>query len=207
VPVQAGSPANRRVDLEVVRKKFDFEVRSLLSLEDEYRRRGWWIRRIDFPEVEVAFASQFAQFVVVPVAVRISFDNYDLDPPSLRFIHPISGEPSLPSVNEAWLETKEGLEQIFIGMHPTTQQPFLCVPGTREYHSHPQHDGDSWFLHRTTGEGRLVTLLERVWQSMIFPYIGLAFQIALPMPNDVIAAIPQLQVGFARRPSSPPNAQ
>ena len=38
--------------------------------------------------------------------------------------------------------------------------PFLCIAGVREYHEHPAHTGDPWELHRTSGAGRLVRLLQ-----------------------------------------------
>src|SRR6185437_3217307 len=37
--------------------------------------------------------------------------------------------------------------------------PFLCLAGVREYHEHPAHTGDSWWVHRTTGAGSLSHLL------------------------------------------------
>lgn len=38
--------------------------------------------------------------------------------------------------------------------------PFLCLAGVREYHEHPAHTGDPWELHRTSGAGRLVRLVQ-----------------------------------------------
>jgi len=48
--------------------------------------------------------------------------------------------------------------------HNEEDIPFVCMPGTREYHEHPAHTGDSWLLHRGLGEGTLahiVTVLAR----------------------------------------------
>ena len=42
------------------------------------------------------------------------------------------------------------------------QIPFFCTPGVREYHAHPGHSGDYWELHRTTGEGSLVSILNLI---------------------------------------------
>jgi hypothetical protein len=41
--------------------------------------------------------------------------------------------------------------------------PFLCLPGVREYHDNPAHTGDSWLLHRGSGEGSLAFILEKIW--------------------------------------------
>jgi hypothetical protein len=50
--------------------------------------------------------------------------------------------------------------------------PFLCIAGVREYHEHPGHSGDSWELHRSTGAGRLVRLLEVIHKYGVDPLRG-----------------------------------
>jgi hypothetical protein len=42
--------------------------------------------------------------------------------------------------------------------------PFLCIPGVREYHQHPAHTGNSWLLHRGTGEGTLFFIVDQLWK-------------------------------------------
>ena len=50
--------------------------------------------------------------------------------------------------------------------------PFLCIPGVKEYHDHPGHSGDPWEIHRSTGEGRLVRLLEVISKYGLEPVKG-----------------------------------
>ncbi|WP_241359668.1 putative metal-binding protein, partial [Escherichia coli] len=50
--------------------------------------------------------------------------------------------------------------------------PFLCLPGVREYHDHPAHTGDSWLLHRRSGEGSLHFILESIWKHGVEPLDG-----------------------------------
>jgi len=57
--------------------------------------------------------------------------------------------------------------------HPKTGRPFLCVRGTRQYHTHPQHSGDSWLLSRAQQAGSLFTLCDRVFTTMVRNIIGL----------------------------------
>ena len=45
--------------------------------------------------------------------------------------------------------------------------PFLCVRGIKEYHDHPAHSGDSWFLHRNNGEGTLHYILDILYKHSI----------------------------------------
>ncbi len=42
------------------------------------------------------------------------------------------------------------------------ERPFVCLQGVREYHDNPGHTGDSWWLHRAAGAGRIVRLLELI---------------------------------------------
>lgn len=94
---------------------------------------------------------------MITAAIRLSYDNYDLWPPSLTFIDPSTGAAATPAVQAPDRENGE-IRNVLLGM-PGTGQPFLCLPGLREYHHHPQHTGDDWLLHRVAGEGRLGRVL------------------------------------------------
>ena len=48
----------------------------------------------------------------------------------------------------------------------------MC-PGYVEYHDHPQHSGDSWLLHRRSGEGSLATICDRIWRTMARNVVGM----------------------------------
>jgi hypothetical protein len=55
-------------------------------------------------------------------------------------------------------------QPIVVDNHPVTKRPFLCVKGIREYHEHPQHDGDSWCLYR--GLINVYAVLDRVLRAL-----------------------------------------
>jgi len=67
--------------------------------------------------------------------------------------------------------------------------PFLCLPGVREYHEHPGHSGDPWELHRLTGAGSLVRLVEVVRTYAVEPVVGWAVNL-----------VPQLSIGYGEPP-------
>lgn len=50
--------------------------------------------------------------------------------------------------------------------------PFLCIAGVREYHDHPAHSGDAWELHRPSGAGRLIRILEVIDTYGLRPLTG-----------------------------------
>lgn len=166
------------VPLDVSRRKLERELEQWRTCEDLYFRRGWRLRRIDDLCIELLFLAPVpvdpvTRITVVAPCVQLRFDNYDLMAPSVRFVDPLTGDPQHPGIN-AYL-TSEGQDRnVLIHPHPSTGLSFLCVPGVREYHEHPQHGGDDWLLHRRRGEGRLAVISERIWSTMSRTLIGLA---------------------------------
>lgn len=160
---------------EVTAAKFARELEHWDANADTYRRRGWLMVARAETSVDVAFTAKVAlpgQVIdVVAATVRFDFCNYDLWPPSVAFIDLAEGSPWMPPMR-AIADTPDGPRDLLVNGHPNTGQPFLCVPGTREYHSHPQHSGDDWLLHRGTGAGRLASLCDLLWRTMANNIIG-----------------------------------
>lgn len=160
---------------EVTAAKFERELELWDAHADTYRRRGWLMVARAERSVDIAFTTKVAlvgQVIeVVASTVRFEFDNYDLWPPALTFIELADGTPWMPPMR-AITSTPDGPRDLLIDAHPKTLRPFLCVPGTREYHSHPQHSGDDWLLHRSSGAGRLVPLCDLLWRTMAQNVVG-----------------------------------
>lgn len=167
------------VDQTISREKFLRELERW-ETNELHRERGWILLGADIETltVELAFLAKVATSMgasplpVVVCAIRLTYDNYDLWPPSLTFIDVFTRQPVRPHVR-AIQPTPEGLRDVLIDSHPETKQPFLCLAGIREYHTHPQHTGDSWLLHRTLGEGSISTICERIWRYMVKTVIGI----------------------------------
>lgn len=154
------------VDPLVCRAKFDREVASFRNLAADYHRRGVSLVDATFPEAFFTFAATNVKPAFIPFGVVINFENYDVVPPSVRFVHPFTCEPLkaseigtafpvLTGFNAQGQPNIQGLIQAF-----TDEQPFLCMHGVREYHETPAHSGDSWLLYRGTGVGTLAYLLQ-----------------------------------------------
>lgn len=176
------------LDPEITKRKFERELEHWQQ-HSQYQERGWIILGIDenLPAVEIAFLGHLSisagsvPLAVVMCAVRVSYDSYDLLPPSVTFIDALTRKPCRPHVG-AFMSTPDGMRSILIDGHPITRQPFLCLPGVREYHNHPQHTGDDWLLHRPTGAGNLLTLCERIWRFMVKNVLGLTVNVqAMPV--------------------------
>lgn len=163
------------VDPAVTKDKLDREVGLWHENAEIYRKRGWvLLERVD-TRVDVGFLAHLpfggVNVPVMAACVRLDFSNYDLVPPSVEFIDPLSGEYVNPII-QAVVPSPEGPRDLLVGSHPSTNRPFFCVPGTREYHEHPQHTGDSWHLHRASKEGSLATICDRIWRAMPRTLLG-----------------------------------
>lgn len=164
------------VDPAVSQAKFDREVAEFRAQQAVHHRRGIWLLDATFPEVFLVLMATKAPPISAVFAVVINFENYDVEPPSVRFVHPVTrdplramdlphhmprikrtkgpnGQPATGPNGEAMFE-----EQPLLQAEDPQRPAFLCLQGVREYHAHPAHTGDSWWLHRGTGVGRLAYL-------------------------------------------------
>lgn len=197
-------PKPTLVDRAVTLQKFRREMELWLAHSD-HQERGWLLltRNDDVPFVEIAFLAKLATSTgtsflpIIPCAIRLSYENYDLWPPSLAFIDAFTRQPARPHVR-AFVSTQEGPRDVLIEGHPETGQPFLCLPGIREYHSHPQHTGDDWLLHRSAHEGSVSTVCERVWRLMIKNIIGMNVSLqtlpSWPLQAQIVIQVAQGEV-------------
>lgn len=182
---------------EVTQRKIERELKLWHENDDVYRRRGWILLGQRKQEVDVGFLGKLPigplAVPVMAACVRIDFTNFDLWPPSVEFIDPMTGEYA-PPVVQALIETDEGPRDLIVHNHPDTNRPFFCVPGIRQYHDHPQHSGDSWLLHRDAGEGSLATICDRVWRAMARNLMGIHLEMQT-MPGQL-----QLQLRLQAAP-------
>lgn len=177
-------------DPRVSRTKFDRELAEFQELEADYRVRGWLLLSAAFPAVLVALAAPQLNPPAIVTGVRFDYTNYDSEPPSVRLVNPFTGVPylakelptalnrvasgqeldlpGLPPGGRLKMQTVQPLMQF----HSPDEVPFLCLPGVREYHDHPAHSGDPWHLHRATGAGRLVRLLQIIYRYGVQPLSG-----------------------------------
>ena len=185
------------VDPAVSAAKFERALADWEANRSVYSERGWILLSREGLRVDVAFTvrlpiGSFQDLVAVPLAVRFGFENYDLWPPSVALIDPIDRRwlqiPRLAALDFGSQDDAGIPSNLFVGGHPATGHVFFCVPGVREYHTHPEHTGDDWLLHRGEGLGTLGQLCDLLWRLAVRPVTGLniiAQRLAVGQLNSV----------------------
>lgn len=168
--------------------KFERQIEAFEDLRTEYEARGWFLVESAYPTAYVLVGVPQLRPPTILAGVLFDYTNYDAVPPSVQIVEPFTRVPyaqkdaptqlnrGLPPQSVAFPGVEGGLQlqgaQPLMQAHAPDDVPFLCVAGTREYHEHPGHSGDSWELHRSSGAGALVRLLEIVSRYGVEPIRG-----------------------------------
>lgn len=193
------------VEPSVTRAKFDRELSDFKAQRQAYLQRGIWLLDDAFPELLfalVAAKTKPSPFVLYGVA--INFENYDVVPPSVRFVDPFTRQPlvraqvvhSMPKFaarlapDGSPVSDHDGSQVVdfeadLIQAEDPARPGFICLQGVREYHDHPAHTGDSWFLHRGTGVGRLAYVLNALASHGIDHVVGVNYQFQVKVGVNV----------------------
>jgi len=119
---------------------------------------GWKIIAAEFPVFDVIFTHR----VVEPLRLRLDCTDWDELPPPVELLN---------AAGTALSSLPPGLHGVFHpGPHPNTGRPFVCMRGTREYHTHFSHIHELWDNYRgRTGMGLLDIVLQiwRAWKKLV----------------------------------------
>jgi hypothetical protein len=175
-PIQVSDP-------EVSKVKFERELEKWRAVEDKYKTNG--ILCTEIAPLRVSFLFSVPKLIPQPImfSVRIDFTNFDADPPSVIFINPFTNErlkrEQIP-IHFIQINNANFLQPQELVQGGGNIMPFFCIPGVKEYHDHPAHSGDSWFLYRTKGEGGLLFILDQLYTSSIPLVNGFNINVNLP---------------------------
>jgi len=118
--------------------------------------RGWTLFAKQYPVLDVGFSSRDG----ARLRLRLLCDDWNDRPPSVQF-HDWEGRP-LGAIE------RDPSGVFNNSPHPYTGQPFVCMKGVREYHTHPSHVGDAWQTVKGADRftlGGILTQLWHVWRS------------------------------------------
>ena len=131
---------------------FMAEMPALLALA---KLRGWEVHTASYPIVDVTFVSDER----LPLRVKMDAPNWNDTPPSISLLS-ASGE-QCPAVKLP----KQGM---FNGSaHNVTGLPFICSPGSLEYHTHTSHIPDVWMNYRARSGYNLPGILTQIWNAWL----------------------------------------
>jgi hypothetical protein len=130
---------------------FDAAVEKLSA--ELLKIRGWTLNSKDYPVLDVTFVKD-----VNKGRVRMLCDNWDELPPSIAFLDPVSGA-------ELQAVARDAAGVINNSAHPLTGRPFICSPGSREYHTHESHVADVWDNYKNKPGFDLGGILTKTWRA------------------------------------------
>lgn len=114
--------------------------------------RNWMINGITFPVIDITFSQPDRN----SFRVRLLCNDWNEQPPSVELL----------SADGSYLEKlPSGSGVLNSGLHGNTGRPFICTPGTLEYHTHPSHLQDSWENYKGKSSFDLGGLLTQIWNA------------------------------------------
>lgn len=128
----------------------DVELLSPVFLQN----RGWTLNEAEFPSLDVTFDSDN------PLRLCLRCDEWNELPPSVRLLKPDGSEWEAGLLGPTFHQDK----------HPSTGRPFICMVGSREYHTHPSHLADHWVNYKSQDGMNLPGLLDRfnrAWRKVM----------------------------------------
>lgn len=145
------------MDIEVSKLKFNREKKLLLGEAKEFvQARGWEVIQFEYPVLAVVLTRPTARR---RIGFRFHCDDWDAQPPSLTLFDPASPDIELPW--QKWPKNGWNAGE----RHDHYPKPFLCLPGIREYHTHPSHLGDRWENLRPQETYQIRGIVDRVHQK------------------------------------------
>lgn len=125
--------------------KANFELDVAFMSETFLRSRGWTLHSATFPTLDVTFNS------VRPLRLRLQCDQWNELPPSVWLLNP-DGSANVQGLRGPTFH---------LDSHPTTGRQFICMVGSREYHTHTSHVTDLWENYKAQNGMNLPGLLDR----------------------------------------------
>ncbi len=117
------------------------------------RRRQWVFHALDFPVIDCLFEAAGR----TTLRVKMTCDDWNDLPPAIS-LHAADG-----SLLTAPMSNPSNV--FHPGPHPTTQKLFICMRGSREYHTHPSHLGDPWDALKGRSSYTLGGILTQIWNA------------------------------------------
>ena len=137
--------------LAASRALFERDVATLSS--ELARRRQWVLHSLTYPLIDCSFSAEHR----TTLRVRFTCDDWNDLPPSVT-LHAADGS----LLNSTLTNTSNVFHP---QRHPATNEFFVCMRGTREYHTHPSHVTDLWENIKSSSSYSLGGILTQIWHA------------------------------------------
>jgi hypothetical protein len=120
--------------------------------------REWILNCAEFPTVEVTFQAEGR----TPLRVRMDCTGSPSEPVSFHLLK-ADGTALPPGPSPEIHPNPTGV--LHVGPHTREARPFICTPGSREYHTHDSHLEVSWDSYRARDGFNPTGMLTQVWRA------------------------------------------
>ncbi|MGO4569975.1 hypothetical protein AB4Z52_34330 [Rhizobium sp. 2YAF20] len=138
--------------LEAISKaEFDRDVGQLDErTASKYR---WRTLSKTYPIFDVVFEHDAAR----PLRLRLNCEDWDDLPPSIEILNEDGTAPTGPPPN---------VGNVFnASAHPNTGKMFVCMRGSREFHTHTSHVHEHWSNYRGQSGMDLLGIVLQLWRA------------------------------------------
>lgn len=117
------------------------------------QRRGWVLHEVAWPVIDCSFTAPRRTIL----RVRLHCEDWNDQPPSIDLLNADGTYLTRNMTNSTNVFNQSA--------HPTTGQHFVCMAGSREYHTHPSHLTDHWAGFRDRASHDLGGILTQLWHA------------------------------------------
>jgi hypothetical protein len=136
---------------------------SRLMFEDEVGRwppdlassRGWIIREAAYPIIDCEFTKPGR----TPLRLKMSFDGWDDLPPAIELLASNGTRLTALPANPTSIFNSSA--------HNVTGFPFICMAGSREFHTHTSHVGEHWAGFKGKSGFGISDILTKLWHGWL----------------------------------------
>lgn len=131
--------------------KFEKDLAGLTT--ELCEMRAWTVFSRSYPVLDVGFMSPQGR----QLRLKLRCEDWNEQPPSVELLQWDGSElTAMPPSSTNIFHP---------GRHPVTQKFFVCMVGTREYHTHPNHVTDHWHKYSQMPEYRLGEIVSQIWNA------------------------------------------